>query len=209
MARTEPFEKHPRRYEAWFERNPHAWHSEVETLRMVQEQPPRRGLEIGVGTGRFALPLGFGYGLEPARPMIEHARQAGITVVRGIAERLPFAPQTFDQVLLVTTICFVDDLEASFREARRVLASGGQLLIGLVDRESPVGQHYLRHQAESVFYREATFYSTDQVLDLLAAAGFGAFRLAQTIFGMPAEMTAPDPVREGYGKGSFVAIRAQ
>lgn len=105
-------------------------------------------------------------------------------------------------------MCFVDNLLAAFLEARRILTAAGSLLIGLVDRESPLGLLYQRHKSENVFYREATFYSTDRVLGLLDKAGFGSFRLAQTIFRTPAEMTEPDPVREGYGSGSFIAIGA-
>ena len=59
MPRTEPFEIHHRRYEAWFEQHAAAYASELLALRpFVPLEGRGRGLEIGVGTGRFAAPLG-------------------------------------------------------------------------------------------------------------------------------------------------------
>jgi len=41
------------------------------------------------------------------------------------------------------------------------------VVIGFIDRESMIGQNYLTHQAESDFYRDAIFYSTDDVKKML------------------------------------------
>ena len=57
MVRTRPFEEHPLLYEDWFERNRFVYDSEVLAVRT---QLPESGssVEIGVGSGRFAAPLG-------------------------------------------------------------------------------------------------------------------------------------------------------
>jgi hypothetical protein len=55
MPRIEPFEAHAERYEAWFERHPAAYASELLALRPFVPLSGR-GLEIGVGSGRFAAP---------------------------------------------------------------------------------------------------------------------------------------------------------
>ena len=68
-------------------------------------------MEIGVGTGRFAEPLGFREGVEPSPAMAERARRRGLEVTDGVAENLPLPDATYDVALMVTTICFVDDLE--------------------------------------------------------------------------------------------------
>lgn len=40
----------------------------------------------------------------------------------------------FDYALMVTTICFVDDIETSFQEAWRVLRTEGVFAVGFVRR---------------------------------------------------------------------------
>jgi hypothetical protein len=43
---------------------------------------------------------------------------------------------------------------------------------------------------------------------LLTRAGLRTLAFRQTIFGDPGAMTGMDPVREGYGEGCFVVVRA-
>jgi len=104
--------------------------------------------------------------------MLCHAIERGIKVAQGVAEDLPFAHDSFDYALIITTICFVNSPARMLAEAHRVLKPGGRVIIGFIDRESDLGQHYLAHQAESVFYREATFYSANEVENLLIEGGF-------------------------------------
>lgn len=110
MARVEPFEKYTQRYEDWFEAHPYVYESEIKAIQSLL-LPVKESVEIGVGSGRFAIPLGIKYGLEPSTRMMEIAQKRGIKVVAGIAENLPFVEARFDLVLMVTTICFLDDLE--------------------------------------------------------------------------------------------------
>ena len=170
---------------------------------------PGFALEIGVGTGRFAEPLGIRIGLDPSLTMLHRARRRGIAAVCGIAEALPFRSTAFSTVLIVTTICFVDDARAMLSEARRVLEPGGAVVIGFIDRDSPLGQHYLARQHENVFYREATFVSAKEVDVLLDDAGFGARRWLQTLFTPVEKIEAIEPPRPGFGEGMFVAVWAE
>jgi len=171
VPRDAPFEAHHQRYEAWFDKHQAAYLSELLALRPFIPWEGR-GIEIGVGSGRFAGPLGIQVGVDPSAAMLVHATTRGIEVVEGVAEDLPFSDDSFDYALVVTTICFVDSPEEMLTEARRVLKPGGRLVIGFIDRESVLGQNYLAHQAESEFYREAIFYSADDVEQLLLKTGF-------------------------------------
>lgn len=166
------------------------------------------GLEIGVGTGRFAAALGIGTGVEPAPAMAARARERGIDVRAGVAEDLPFDDASFDVALLVATLCFVSDLPTALSEARRVLRPAGRLVIGLLDRDAPLGQSTEARKARSPFYAGATLRSTAEVTAALAAAGFRVDALRQTIFGDPADGDRAWPVRPGAGEGGFVAICA-
>jgi len=207
MARIEPFEKHPLQYEQWFDRHKFAYESELQAIRKLLPQHGN-GLEIGVGSGRFAAPLGIKLGLEPSSKMMEIAQARGIEVIGGVGESLPFRDSQFDFATMVTTICFLDDVEVVFDEAYRILKPGGCLIIGFIDKDSSIGQVYQQHKNENVFYRIATFYSVDEVVSHLKTAGFKVFNFAQTIFHNLAEIKGIEPVREGYGEGSFVVVKA-
>ena len=204
MPRTAPFEEHTAEYEQWFEENEGAYRAELAALRRLVPSAGD-GLEIGVGSGRFAAPLGIGVGVDPSKKMLDIARDRGVEVVRGVAESLPFAAGAFDTALIVTTICFVDDIPRTVAEAARVLGPEGRFVIGYIDSESPVGERYRAEKAENPFYREATFVSTAELVDALEAAGFTEFGFVQTIYDWPDE---PERIEPGYGDGSFVGVRA-
>jgi len=167
------------------------------------------GLELGVGTGRFAVPLGIKVGVELAHAMASFARQRGIRVYEARAEELPFADESFDFVIMITTICFLSDPLQALQETRRVLKPKGRIIIGMIDKDSPLGQGYEAKKSESTFYRYAHFYSVTQVIEWLTRLGFGAVKTCQTIFKDPEEITSLEPVKEGYGEGGFVVIAAQ
>jgi len=166
-------------------------------------------VEVGVGTGRFAAPLGIKTGVEPAGAMAELARLRGIDVIRGVAERLPLEDASFDLVMMITTICFLDNVSAAFSEAHRVLMAGGHLLVGFLDRGSELGKHYDEKKAGNVFYTAATFRSSEEVLNHLKKAGFRDPAFVQTIFESPGGMTEVAPVRSGWGEGLFVVARGR
>jgi SAM-dependent methyltransferase len=206
-AGAAPFVRHHERYDDWFERHRAAYLSELLAVRALL--PWRgRGIEIGVGTGRFAAPLGVEFGIDPAAEMLVYARARGVRVACAVAEALPFAPATFDYALIVTTICFVDDATAMLAEAHRVLKPGGELVIGFIDRTSNLGQYYLAHQAENVFYRDAKFYSADEVERLLREACFAGPVWAQTLSKSLEETRETEPLRAARGQGAFVVVKA-
>jgi len=207
MAKTKPFDEYASQYEDWFERNRIVYESELRTIR-AQMPKSNNGIKIGVGSGRFAIPLGIKIGIEPSRKMRDIAQKRGIEVIDGVAESLPFDDSQFDFALIVTTICFLDDIEASFKEAYRVLKPSGFLVIGFIDSESPFGKLYQQHKEESLFYRIATFYKVDDVVFNLKKVGFKNFNFTQTIFHDLAEIRDIETIKEGYGEGSFVVIRA-
>ena len=108
MPKIQPFERNVERYEAWFERHRFAYESELEAVRTLL--PERgEGLEVGVGTGRFAGPLRVRVGVEPSRAMGRLAIDRGVEVWSGIAEELPCQDSSFDYLLMIATVCFLDD----------------------------------------------------------------------------------------------------
>ena len=98
-----------------------------------------RLLEVGVGTGRIALPLHHRgrrvVGVDLSVPMLERYRAkaaaAGLPappVLRADATRLPFRDACVDAVLEVHVLHLVPLWELALAEVRRVLAPGGVLL---------------------------------------------------------------------------------
>lgn len=207
MPKIEPFEEYAVQYEDWFERNRFVYESE---LMAIREQLPKsgKGIEIGVGSGRFAAPLGIEVGIEPSGKMRELAKKRGIRTIEGVAERLPFHDSQFEFALMVTTVCFIDDIQTSFQEAYRVIKPGGCLIIGFIDRGSSLGRLYQQHKKKSVFYEIATFYTVTEILLNLKKVGFKNFNFTQTIFHSLSKIKAIEPIKEGYGEGSFVTIKA-
>ncbi len=208
MSKIDPFEIYAEEYEAWFEKHPWAYQSELEAVRSLLPKSGK-GLEIGVGSGRFAGPLGIKLGVDPSAQMRALAEQRGIRVLDAKAEKFPFEDAFFDYALMMTTVCFLDDVLAAFREIIRILKPEGVLVIGFVDKDSVLGRQYQDKKDKSKFYRSARFYSLGEVTSMAREAGFKRFSYVQTLFGNIREMDRIDPLKEGVGHGSFVVIKAE
>jgi len=76
-------------YDAWFDSHHDLYQAELAAVRSLLPTCGK-GIEIGVGTGRFAASLGIAVGVEPSPQMAEMARLRGINVIEGVAEDLPF-----------------------------------------------------------------------------------------------------------------------
>ena len=94
-------------------------------------------LDVGCGPGltaqaarRLVGSEGDVVGLDPSAGMLREARHGGCrALVQGLGEQLPFREARFDFVSMGYALRHVSDLEAAFREYRRVLKSGGILLL--------------------------------------------------------------------------------
>lgn len=73
---------------------------------------------VGAGAGSYEPKDRRVVAVEPSPAMI--AQRVGGTVVRGVAERLPFGDRSFDAALACLTIHHWLDLEAGLAEMRRV-----------------------------------------------------------------------------------------
>ncbi len=83
------FERYYKKYDAWYERNKFAYLCEIAALKKVIPKSGK-GLEVGVGTGRFASSLGIKNGIDTSANMLKIARKRGIKVRQARAEKLPF-----------------------------------------------------------------------------------------------------------------------
>jgi ubiquinone/menaquinone biosynthesis C-methylase UbiE len=132
-------------------------------------------LDLGTGTGRM-LELfreryrrGLGIDLSPAmlayaRAKLERSQTWGAHVRQGDIYDLPLADQTVGAAVMHQVLHFLSDPQRAVREAARVLAPGGRLLI--VDF-APHELEFLREQ----YAHERLGFSTQQVGQWLADCG--------------------------------------
>ncbi len=208
MSKTEPFDNFSDEYDNWFVINKYIFQSELNAIKKAL--PKNTNVtEVGIGSGIFAAPLGIKEGIDPSEAMREKAKKRGVRVMDAVAENLPYADKSKDVVLMVTTICFVDDIYKSFQEVHRVLKDDGYFIIGFVDENSPIGKFYVDQKDKNVFYKDAIFFGTEELYKTLEDTGFKINNTYQTVFGKIEEINEVQNVLVGYGEGSFIVIKAQ
>jgi ubiquinone/menaquinone biosynthesis C-methylase UbiE len=158
---------------------------------MIGMQPGARVLEIGVGTGRIALPFvrrGYHYtGVYLSRPMMHTLRSKAsdtpIALVQNNVARLPFASNTFDAVVAVHIFHLVSEWQQAMDEAARVVRPGGLLLHGITkrddDRERDL-RRFMQDQANALQPRHDERLRWNEINEQLAQR-----------FGAPQEYASP------------------
>jgi SAM-dependent methyltransferase len=209
MEKETVFDSNVAEYDAWYDEYPAVYQSELAAIREQLQKLPENimGIEVGLGTGRFALPLGIKEGVEPSVPMAQKARKRGIEVIQGTAEKLPYGDLQFDFVLFVT-VCHLSSLKHALTEAKRVLKNDGALLIGFLDKDRTIADQYMEKRHRSNFFRHATFYTVDLLTRYLKDAGFKELQFNQTLFGNLESIKDLQMPKPGHGEGSFVVVKA-
>ena len=88
-------------------------------------------------------------------------------------------------------------------------AEQGVFVIGFVDKDSPLGLLYQQRKERNLFYRDATFYASTEIISLLQQNGFERPQIIQTVFGKLEEIRSVQDFESGYGKGGFVVMQAR
>ena len=165
-------------YDRWFDEHGEVYAAQAEMLRGAI--PDRgSGLEIGVGSGRFAFPFGIRCGIDPSGGLIRIARQRDIESVRGEGEHLPYRAGAFDYVLMMTVICFLDDAGAVFREVNRVLRPGGMLIVGFIEAGGGISREYQHESTKGRFLCYAKFRTREEVTGFFNDSGFVSVSLIE------------------------------
>jgi len=211
-VQANPFDKLADRYDVWYDSVEGAsiFAIEVACLRELLGDGVGRWLEVGVGTGRFGKALGIVDGLDPSLPMLGLAASRGIRGVVGRGESLPYLDSCFGGVLLIATICFLDDPARALSECARVLRKDGSLIVGMVPADSPWGKFYRRTGEQGhPFYAIANFYSCDEVIAMAEGDGFVLDSAMSCLFGRPGEPVERSETSQTgvVADAGFVALR--
>ncbi len=108
------------------------------TQRLVHflgNTPEKSWVDIGCGTGNYTAALSQAgadiIGVDPSDDMLDQAREKypEMSWVKGKAEELPFADESFDGAITTLTIHLWDNLIKGFQEVNRVIKPGGKLVI--------------------------------------------------------------------------------
>lgn len=201
------------KYDAWYDSDDGKplYESELKCLRPMVESAPGPILEVGVGTGRFAMHFPDVTGIDPSANALRMAEKRGIKTLLGKGENLPFENESFGCILIIVTLCFVDRPLDVLREAKRVLRKDGSIIIGLVPKESSWGAFYEeKKRAGHPFYGDARFYTLKDVEDMLQATGMKIAKIASTLLQRPDGPRRAEEPSECYVKGAgFLCIEAK
>jgi len=124
-----------------------------EALKRAGLKPGMRILDMGVGTGLVACEAAaivgqpeLVVGVDPSPGMMANARvPAGVQLVQGRAESIPFPDNHFDFLSMGYALRHISDLRTAFREFHRVLKPGGKIcLLEITCPESAWGRFLLK-----------------------------------------------------------------
>lgn len=123
---------------------PHPFITRARLREILDPRPGERLLEVGPGTGYYALPVAEWIApggrldvLDVQQEMLDHTlRRAGeqgidnITPTLADARELPYPDDSFDGAYLVTVLGEIPDQHAALRELRRVVKPEGRIVVG-------------------------------------------------------------------------------
>ena len=116
----------------------------VSVRHIADTSGPLQVLDLATGTGDFAIAIaqklsagGHVTGIDLSEKMLELGQgkviveglSERVTLLRGNAERLPFADSSFDRVSVAFGVRNYEDLNQGLSEACRVLRRGGKLVV--------------------------------------------------------------------------------
>jgi SAM-dependent methyltransferase len=115
---------------------------QLEVMVRSHAKASSRVLDLGCGRGGVVelwwRDVKLAAGLDPDVPSLSEHRAPGMPTVRGVAEHIPFAGETFDLVVCVWVLEHLKDPRQALSEVRRVLRSGGHFIFVTPNVRNPL-----------------------------------------------------------------------
>lgn len=178
----------PADYDAWYDTPRGRWIGETEyrvAARGLAARPGETLLDVGCGTGWFSRRAAAdGLVVTGVDPWLDgltfaRARAPALHWVKGDARRLPFADASFDHVLSVAALCFVDDERKAVSECVRVARRG--FAIVWLNRPSLLYRDKGRGGGSGA-YRGATWHTAGEVRALFSGLPLRRLSLRSAVF---------------------------
>jgi SAM-dependent methyltransferase len=179
----------PADYDAWYDTSRGRWIGETEYALAARLLAPQAGdslLDVGCGTGWFTRRAAADAlsvtGLDPNAAWLDYARahsKPELSWVAGDARDLPFADASFDHVLSIAALCFIDDERQAVAECVRVARH--RFAIGWLNRDSLLYRQKGRDGGSGA-YRGARWHSTDEVRAMFSGLPVCKLRFHTAIF---------------------------
>ena len=141
---------------------------------MIRMAPDKPALEVGCGTGHwteFFRQKGFELtAIDISSKMLDTAKQKNpknVRFERMDVENMTFPSMSFENIIAITALEFVDDTERAFDEIYRVLKPGGFFLMGCLNERSDIGQR----KEENDVFRDARFFTPESLTSFLSPFG--------------------------------------
>ena len=215
------FDEWPEKYDRWFTTSIGGLVKKYEAELLLDLLRPSQGeiiLDAGCGTGVFTLDfLSCGakvIGLDISLPMLRRSREkAGgysLQSVLGDMLNLPFSEDSFDKVISVTALEFIEDGAAAVRELFRVVQKGGCIVVATLNSLSPWAARRKAEakQKESIF-EKVVFRSPDELRSLAPVDGVirTAIHFQKGDDPDVAATVEREGRRTGLNTGAFIAAR--
>jgi SAM-dependent methyltransferase len=179
----------PADYDAWYDTPRGRWIGDTEyalAARLLAAKPGDSLLDVGCGTGWFTRRAAADdlrvTGLDPNPDWLDYARARSSPEsnwVEGDARALPFADASFDHVLSIAALCFVDDERQAVAEAVRVARR--RFAIGWLNRSSLLYWQKGRGGGSGA-YRGARWHTAGEVRALFSGLPVRKLELRSAIF---------------------------
>jgi len=207
MSSRYVFDRYAWKYDSWYSRHKEIFECELKAVKALKLSG--LGLDVGVGTGIFTVEIGVRVGVDPAINMLRIAKNRDVNVVQAVGENLPFRTGIFDYVVMIVTLCFLDDPECVLRETWRVIRENGFLAVCIVPKDSSWGKLYIEKAKQGhIFYRYAHFYTVEEMRKMLKKYNFKVVECKATLSYRPCDRPrVEEPVSGFVGKG-FVCVKA-
>jgi ubiquinone/menaquinone biosynthesis C-methylase UbiE len=175
MREKATFDEYANKYDKWFDTPEGKIVKKFELELLLKFINPRKGksmLEIGIGTGLFAMEfrkMGMAVsGIDPSEEMMKIAQSRGFEVKKGVGENIPFEDNSFDVTLAMTSIEFSREPAKFVKEMKRVTKPGGNVVVAALNLLSLYGiERRIRGIFEKNVFTKAHFYTFWELKRLL------------------------------------------
>lgn len=217
------FDGWPEAYDRWFTTPIGSLVKKYESQLVMDLLEPKQGeiiLDAGCGTGVFTLDIlllgSQVVGLDISLPMLIQAgkklKEFPFQMVLADMLNLPFPGSSFDKVVSVTAVEFIEDAKEAVGELFRVTKKGGCIVVGTLNRLSPWASSRIAQAKEKhTIFEKAIFRSPDELRSLASVES--VVKTAIYFRKEDGQERAAGIEREGQNKnlrtGAFVGIRWQ